>query len=454
MNILIAGDGKVGAMLTRQLSAEGHDITLIDNDADVLENSIEQYDVMSVVGNCASMETLRAADVRKADLLITATSSDETNLLCCMTAHGMNPNLHTIARIRTPEYSESVYAMREMFALSMTVNPEKTAAMEIDHLLKYPGFLRRETFAQGLVEIVEIRIGEKLRKLHGRPLYRLGSIVRCQVLVCAVTRRGETVIPSGDFILEEGDRIFVTASSLNLSILMKNLGLVTRPVRNAVIIGAGRLSYYLTNRLLKEGISVKIIDINEERCVKMAEAIPRACVVRGDASVHNTLLKEGVGESDAMINLTGMDELNIVLGLYGTSNHVPRVITKVGHTDSTQILGNLQVGSIVSPKELCCTAIVRYVRAMQNQMGAAESIHSFADGQAEALEFVVTEETRHRGEKLMDVSMKKNVLVASIARKQQIIFPKGDSYFEVGDRLVIISTGKRAIHQLNDIFAD
>ena len=235
---------------------------------------------------------------------------------------------------------------------------------------------------------------------------------------------------------------------------MKNLGLVTRPVRNAVIIGAGRLSYYLTNRLLKEGISVKIIDINEERCVKMAEAIPRACVVRGDASVHNTLLKEGVGESDAMINLTGMDELNIVLGLYGTSNHVPRVITKVGHTDSTQILGNLQVGSIVSPKELCCTAIVRYVRAMQNQVGAAESIHSFADGQAEALEFVVTEETRHRGEKLMDVSMKKNVLVASIARKQQIIFPKGDSYFEVGDRLVIISTGKRAIHQLNDIFAD
>ena len=154
MNILIAGDGKVGAMLTRQLSAEGHNITLIDNDADVLENSIEQYDVMSVVGNCASMETLRAADVRKADLLITATSSDETNLLCCMTAHGMNPNLHTIARIRTPEYSESVYAMREMFALSMTVNPEKTAAMEIDHLLKYPGFLRRETFAQGLVEIV------------------------------------------------------------------------------------------------------------------------------------------------------------------------------------------------------------------------------------------------------------------------------------------------------------
>ena len=206
MNIIIAGDGKVGSMLTRQLSTEGHDVTVIDSDSKVLQSSVERYDVISVHGNCASMSVLQQAGVKDADLLIAATSADEVNLLCCTTAHALNPRLHTIARIRNPEYTEQIYRMRDVFGLSMVINPENQAAVEIDRLLKYPGFLRRDTFAKGRTEIVELRVdsGSKLCNVR---LMDLRSIVKCQVLVCAVLRGGSAIAPKGDFVLREGDRV-------------------------------------------------------------------------------------------------------------------------------------------------------------------------------------------------------------------------------------------------------
>ena len=239
MKIIIAGDGKVGSMLTRQFSGEGHDLTLIDNNPEALESTIERYDVMSVEGNCASMEVLRNAGVEKADLLITATGKDELNLLCCMTAHGMNPNLHTIARIRTPDYAESTYSMRKTFALSLTVNPDRQTAREIDRLLRYPGFLKREKFANGLVEIVEIKV-DATSPLKDQPLNQLSSITNCQILVCAALREGKSVTPDGNFVIREGDRLFVTASAKNLTILLRNIGYVTQKVRNVMIVGGWR----------------------------------------------------------------------------------------------------------------------------------------------------------------------------------------------------------------------
>ena len=200
MKIIIAGDGKVGLSLTRKLSAEGHDLTLIDSNQEVLDSSVERYDVMGVQGNCASMRVLEQADIKKADLLIAATSADEINLLCCMTAQGLNPKLHTIARIRNPEYGKQIFTMRNVFKLSLMVNPEKQAAREIERLIKYPGFLQRETFARSRVEIVELRVDAQ-SKLKNVALKVLDNIVKCKVLVCAVSRDQNTVIPSGEFIL-------------------------------------------------------------------------------------------------------------------------------------------------------------------------------------------------------------------------------------------------------------
>lgn len=452
MKIIIAGDGKLGQMLTKQLSGEGHDLTLIDNDPDALESTIERYDVMSIAGNCASMEVLRNAGVDGADLLITATGADELNLLCCMTAHGMNPALHTIARIRTPDLVESTYAMRKTFALSLAVNPERQAAREIHRLLRYPGYLKREKFANGLVEIVELKI-EKDSVLDGRPLYELGQITRVQVLVCTVVREGKAVTPSGDFVLMAGDHIYVTGGVKELSMLLKNIGIATPKVRSVIIAGGGRNCYYLTQLLVKEGVRVKIIEKERERCEHLAELLPEAMVVEGDVSIRSVLDREKVQEADAVVSMTGMDELNVILSMYAASVKVPQVITKLGRGENLELLSSLPIGSIVSPKDLCCDTITRYVRAMGNQVGAAVTVHSIADGQAEAIEFVVDASTRHIGEPLKDIRFRKNVLLASITSGETIEVPNGDSVMKPGDRIVVVTNGDAVINTLDDIFA-
>ena len=453
MNIIIAGDGKVGSMLTRQLSSEGHDITVIDCNSKVLQASVERYDVIAVHGNCASMGVLQQAGVKDADLLIAATNADEVNLLCCTTAHSMNPRLHTIARIRNPEYTEQIYRMRDVFGLSMVINPENQAAVEMERLLKYPGFLRRDTFAKGRTEIVELRVdaGSKLCNIR---LMDLRNIVKCQVLVCAVLRDGSASAPKGDFVLREGDRVFFTALSQNLTTLLKNLGILTRRVRNVTICGGGRISYYLAKRLKKSGISAQIIDSNYDRCAELAELLPECSIIHGDISEQDLLESEGLAETDALVTLTGLDELNMIVSLYATSRGVPQVITKLGHAGNRGVIDSLALGSVVCPRELVCSNIVRYVRAMENQTGAAISVHTIADGQAEAMEFLVDEHAKYCGKPLKEIRLKPNVLLVGIAHGADTEIPNGDSVFQKGDTVVVVDTNRHeVIRQLNDIFA-
>ena len=452
MDIIIAGTGKTGLTLARQLIAEGHDLTLIDTDRRVLETALEQHDAMAVCGNCASRETLLQAGVKKADLLIAATDADEVNLLCCMTAHGVNPKIHTIARIRRPEYAEQVMTMPEVFPLSLTVNPEKRAAMEIERLLKYPGFLRRDTFAKGRVEIVELRIDAK-SKLSNVALRDLTTVVKCKVLVCAVLRQGNAVAPSGDFVLNPGDRIFVTAPTATLAVLLKNLGIITRRVRKVLICGGGRVSYYLASMLEKDGIGVSLLDRNPARCTELASLLPETSIILGDCSNQSLLDNQGIANVDALCALTGMDETNVITALYANTCNVPQVITKLSRGVSSSIADSLNLGSVVSPRQLCSNDIVRYVRAMENQTGAAVSVHAIADGQVEAMEFLVDENTKNCGVPLKELKTKPNVLIASITRGAQTEIPNGNSTFSQGDTLVVVTSGRGVIKRINDIFA-
>ncbi len=452
MNIIIAGGGKVGSMLLSQLSSEGHDVTIIDSTAKVLQDSVERYDVMGVHGNCASMSVLQQASVKDADLLIAATSHDEVNLLCCTTAHALNPKLHTIARIRDPEYTEQIYRMRDVFGLSMVINPENQAATEIERLLKYPGFLRRDTFAKGRTEIVELRVDEG-SKLCNVKLMDLRSIVKCQVLVCAVIRGGSAVAPKGDFVLRQGDRIFVTALSQNLTTLLKSLGILTRRIRNVTICGGSKISYYLAKRLEKSGIDFHIIDSDLDRCQQLAEQLPGATIVHGDISEQDMLEDSSFTSSDAIVTLTGLDELNVIVSLYAASQGIPQVITKLSHTKKRGVLSNLALGSVICPRELVCNNIVRYVRAMENQTGAAISVHAIADGQAEAMEFLVDSHTRNCGKMLKEIKLKPNVLLVSVSHGAATEIANGDSSFHVGDTVLVVTNGREVIRQLNDIFA-
>ena len=452
MNIIIAGDGKVGSLLTRQLSAEGHAITVIDSDPKVLQVSVERYDVISVQGNCASMSVLQQAGVKEADLLIAATGADEVNLLCCTTAHAMNRKLHTIARIRNPEYTEQIYKMRDVFGLSMIINPENQAAVEIERLLKYPGFLRRDTFAKGATEIVELRVDEGSKLCNVR-LMDLYSIVRCRVLVCAVLRGGNAIAPRGDFVLREGDRVFFTALSQNLTTLLKNLGILTRRVRNVTLCGGGRISVYLASRLKKAGISSQIIESNYARCKELCEVLPDTDIIHGNVGEPDLLESEGLSRTDALVTLTGLDELNMIVSAYASSQGVPQVITKLGNTRNRSVIDSLALGSVLSPRELVANNIVRYVRAMENQTGAAITVHSIADGQVEAMEFLVDEYTKFCGKPLKEIKLKPNVLLVGISHEGFNEIPNGDSVFNRGDVVVVVTNGRHTLRQLNDIFA-
>lgn len=451
MNIIIAGDGKVGSLLTRQLSSEGYDITVIDSNAKVLESSVERYDVIAVHGNCASMAVLQQAGVKDADLLIAATNADEVNLLCCTTAHALNPKLHTIARIRNPEYTEQIYRMRNVFGLSMLINPENRAAAEIERLIKYPGFLQRDTFAKGRTEIVELRV-DAASKLRDVKLMDMRNIVKCKVLVCAVLREGTAIAPKGDFVLREGDRIFVTALSQNLTTLLKNLDIITKRVRKVTICGGGRISYYLANRLKKAGIASQILEKDHLRCLELSELLPDTDIIHGDISEQD-LLEECIGDSEALVTLTGQDELNMIVSLYGSSKGVPQVITKLGTISNSGVIDSLNLGSVICPQELCSEQVVRYVRAMQNQIGAAISVHAIADGQAEAMEFLVDEHTKNCGKMLKEIRLKPDVLITSISHGAATEIANGDSVFNRGDTVVVVTNGREVIRQLNDIFA-
>lgn len=453
MKILIAGSGKLGTALAKQLSAAGYDITLIDSKRDVLEDSAIRYDAMAVLGNCASMEILKQAGVMEADLLIAATNADEVNLLCCMTAHNLNQNLHTIARIRNPEYNEQIYQMRETFGLSLAVNPDKQAAIEIEHLIKYPGFLKRGTFAKGRVEIVELRIDAK-SKLCNVTLSDMDRIVNCKVLVCAVLRNGSSISPDGNFTLQDGDHIFVTAPTENLTVMLKNLGIITHKAQRVMICGGSRVGYYLAQQLEKSGISVQVIEQSESHCTTLANLLPNTCIVHGDASNRELLESEGIDKCDTLVTMTGLDELNILISIYAKHYGLPQIITKVGRMGSNPMLDSLPLDSVVCPKELCCNTIVRYVRAIHNQTGAAVAVHSIAEGHAEALEFRVDENTRFIRKPLKHISVKPNILIACITHGVQTEIPNGESMYQIGDTVIVVSSGEDVIYQLNDIFRD
>lgn len=454
MKIIIVGDGKVGSALARQLSGEGHDLTIIDSDPKVLGQSADQLDVMVVNGNGATMHTLKEAGADKADVLIAATSRDELNLLTCLTAKRLGA-VHTIARIRNPEYADQLIEMRDELGLSLTVNPEFSAAQEAYQLLQFPSFLKRESFAKGRVEIVALPIGAN-SQLCGIAMHQLLDIARVNVLVCAVQRGDEVYIPDGTFTLREGDTIYVTAALDSLAKLVKNLGLVEHKVKNLLIIGGSRIALQLADRCLKGGIAVKIIEQRHERAVELAELLPSATIIEADGSLQDVLEEEGIRSYDAVATLTGIDEENLVLSMLASSIGVGKVITKIDRIQYTELFRRNDIGSVINPKDICCANIVRYVRAMSTASASETMItlHPIADGKAEALEFRTLENTPYLDVPLKDIPLKSGILIACITHQGRTIIPRGDSRFYPDDTIIVVTSGGRTVSDLADIFAD
>ncbi len=450
MKIVIVGDGKVGSALTVQLAKEGHDVVVIDSNKLVLEEAQKSLDIIVVHGNGATIKTQNQANVQGSDLLIAATSADETNLLCCITAHKLGC-AHTIARVRNPDYFSQLYEWKDELGLSMMINPELSTASEIFRLLQFPSFLRRDSFAKGRVEIVEIELGED-SSLDGCLLMDFGKKVKVQVLVCAVQRGSEVFIPDGRFRLQKGDRLHVTAPSGNLAKLIRNLGVSQRKIRDVMIIGGSRIAYYLATELLKSGVNVKLIEKDPARCNELSDTLPKATVINADGSDRNILDTEGLAQTDAVVTLTDFDEENLIISMYANFLGIYKVITKINRTEFNEALTGKGIDCAVSPKDLCCSDIMRYVRAMGNRKGGSvTTLHRIVEDRVEALEFQVGKGLPFLGQPLYKLKLKPGTLIACINRRGRAIIPGGSDAIEAGDSVIVVATADMAIQNLSDI---
>lgn len=451
MNIVIVGDGKMGFALAQNLSKEGHDIMIIDSNPNALRNASNLLDVGCIPGNGISSDVLMEAGVNAADLLIAVTSKDEINIICCLIARKLGAR-HTIARVRDPQYAQNLAILREDLGLSMQVNPELEAATEISRIIRFPSAQKVDFFARGKVEVVEVRLAGD-SPLKGRPLrYFKGKNMK--VLICAVQRGDEVCIPDGDFVLEAGDIISITASPKDITTFFKSTGLMLqRKIRSVMIVGGGRTSYYLTRLLLDADIQVKIIEMNRDRCKELADAFPKAMVIYGDGSDRETLHEENIDDTDAFAALTGLDEENVVISMYALMRKVGKVITKVNHIGFSEVLEKTGIDCVITPHLISTHQIVRYVRAMQNSLGShVESLTRMVNGQVEALEFRVRDTFRGLNIPLRDVQLKKNLLIASIIRNGRLIYPHGNDAIHAGDSVIVVTT-IAGLEELNDILA-
>lgn len=385
-------------------------------------------------------------------MLIAATSADEINLLCCITAKKMGCR-HTIARVRNPDYHRQLTFLKEELGLSMTINPEAAAAREIFHILQFPSTINREFLAKGQVELVEFKLQHGSPAV-GKSLMELYRSSRVQILVCAVERGSSVYIPGGDFVLQEGDIIHVTGEYRNLNALMQYLNLPSNRIRSVVIVGGSRLGFYLAENLSKAGMKVKIIEKDYNRCVELSELLPKVLVINGDACDQKLMHAECAGKADALISLTDIDEINLVISLFAGQIGVSKTITKMDRINQFDAFKAMGVDSIVSPKNLICNDVLRYVRAMRNHRGdEVISLHRLVNHKVEALEFRVDKSIPNSRIPLRSLKIKKNILLACIRRKGKIIFPNGNDCFQPEDTVIVISTTENKIANLRNIFA-
>ena len=450
MNIIIAGCGKVGRALAEQLSREKHDITVIDRKPEAIQQITNIADVRGVVGNGASFEIQMDAGIDTADLMIAVTDADEVNLLCCLIAKKAG-GCQTIARVRNPVYHHEIHHIKDELGLSMVINPEWAAAMEMARLLRFPSAIDIDTFANGRIELLRFQLEEQ-NPLCNNKIKDLHMLSRCEVLICIVERGKEVLIPSGEVELKAGDMISVVASPVNASRFFKTIGSETNQVKNTMIIGGGKISFYLAKRLLEMGIQVKIIEKDRDACERLCEILPKAMIINGDGTDRELLAEEGLAKAEGFAALTNMDEENVMLALYAKSMSKAKKITKVNRNTFDTIIGSLNIGSLIYPKHITSETILQYVRAMQNSIGSnVETLYRLVDGNAEALEFVIKGKSEVTDIPLQELQLKPHILVCAINRKGKIIIPKGQDCIQEGDSVVIITTDCGAYKDIRDI---
>ncbi len=447
MQIIIVGCGKVGYTLVEQLSGEDHNIVVVDTKEDKVRSITEELDAMGVVGNGTSFQTLMEAGIKQADLLIAVTNSDEQNLLCCVIAKKAG-NCKTIARVRNPIYTSELEFLRKELGLAMIINPEMASAAEIARIFQFPSAVKIDTFSKGRIEMIHFRVTEEC-KLNNYGLIHIRSTLKCEVLVCTVTRGDRVIIPRGDFIFQKDDMVAIVTTPANANDFFRKIGINIGRIHTAMIVGGGTIAYYLAKRLLSVGTDVKIIEMDSERCELLSELLPKATVICGNGIDQSLLMEEGLTHVQGFAALTGLDEENILLSLYAKKASKAKVVTKINRISFNSVLDDLKLDSITYPRLLTADTITKYARSMNASLHSnVENLYKLQEGKVEALEFYIKDENPLiTNIPLLKLPIKKNILICCINRHNNIIIPGGQDVILPGDSVVVVLTDEH----LNDI---
>ncbi len=450
MKIVIIGLGTIGKTILKDLSGEGHTITIIDEQKSRIENLIEKYDVMGVVGNGASMDIQNEAGVADAELVIALTRSDELNILACLVAKKVGAK-NTIARVRNPDYRKQIVEMKDDLGISMVVNPERETADEIFNIVNLPSVAQIEHFAKGKVSLVEV-VADKNCSLIGETLISLGKKLTTKVLICAVQRGDEVFIPSGHFQIQEGDRIHFTSNARMLGDFLREANLVRSRFKNIMIVGGGRIGYYLADSLSKKKYAIKLIEQDMAHAEELAELLPKVTIVCGNGTNHDLLIEEGIEAMDAFVALTDIDEENMIVSMFANKKNVKKTITQIKNDNLYGMLDELGIANNVSPKKIVASRVISYIRALANTVGSnVLTLYRLVNNQVEALEFSARKQESFYNKPLKELKLKDNCLIACIIRQNDVIIPNGDSEIRLGDNVVVVTTHKN-FDDLTDVF--
>lgn len=450
MQIIIIGCGKVGYTLVEQLNGEDHNITVVDIKEERVRAITDELDAMGIIGNGTSFQTLLEAGIQHADLLIAVTNSDEQNLLCCVIAKKAG-NCKTIARVRNPIYNNELEFLRKELGLAMIINPELASASEIARIFQFPSAIKIDTFAKGRIEMLHFKVTGDC-KLNNYGLIHIRTTLKCEVLVCTVTRGDRVIIPRGDFIFKEGDMVAIVTTPANANDFFKKIGINTGRIHTAMIVGGGTIAYYLARRLLAVGTEVKIIEMDLKRCEQLSELLPKATIICGNGIDQHLLAEEGLAHVQGFAALTGLDEENILLSLHAKKASKAKVVTKINRISFNSVLDDLELDSITYPRLLTADSIIKYARSMNESLHSnVENLYKLQDGKVEALEFYIKEENPLiTNIPLLKLPIKKNILICCINRHNKIIIPGGQDVILPGDSVVIVLTQER-INDITDI---
>lgn len=449
MKIIIVGIGKVGYAIAEQMAGEKHDLTLVDQNPAALERAADSLDVMCVDGNGASASVLLRAGVREANLIIAVSEDDEVNLICCLMAKKLGAK-HTVARVRNPEYFRDAPILRREIGLDMIINPEYASAQEIARILRVPAAFSVESFARGLVELIGFQI-TKTDGLAGRTLLEYNRQNPNNLLLCAAKRGEEIIVPDGSFVPQVGDKVYAIGTPTETIRVLRSMGRPVSPIRRVSVLGGSRITLYLAWALESTGAHLTIVEQNAEKCLALAEKLPKASVIHGDGTDHELLEAENILDCDAFVSLTGRDEENLLMALTAQRAGVKKALPKMSRPNYMDIGLDTGIDTIISPKSITANYISSYVRSLANsQDSAVEGLHKILGGTMEAVEFTVTDKTRFLDTPLRDLRLRQGLLVAAIVHDGKVYIPRGDSEIRVGDHVIIVAKSL-FLQDLNDI---